>query len=367
MHNVHPEVFRLFNNVNTRDKNKKIINDLLFWRKRLPQENKDVLEKFINQFNDIHDALMPVIDVGISFDLWLVGGSVRDLLLGNGHLIKDLDIMLSFHQPVVPRVPTLKFLVKKTKFDLTKPELQPLIYRNSSTTPFEHWEFLQSKAKSRKAEQQKTILRKAAFFDIVACSLAQKLTLTEVYKPALEALKDNPLTEKYVDGRISGVIKLNKEGWDWPVDILVTQNNVDTFLTAFDFGICKVGMELLRGQDVREQRKILPHTPSNLMKRVRVTKHFLEDFQKKQLSMTVSEMMTLKQIQHSCENHLERLEKKYPWKVKVNIDESEVDSLFVKEKKPNLLLEYLNAFFLKRKLERSLEKKDVSNKTIKKI
>jgi hypothetical protein len=367
MRNVHPEVFRLFNDVNTKSKDKKTINDLLFWRKKIPQENKAILEKIINQFNDIHEALQPLADVGVTFDLWLVGGSVRDLVLGNGHLIKDLDIMLSLHQPVVPKVPTPKFFMKKTKLDFTKPELQPLIYRDGSTVAFSHWDILESKEKSGPIEQQKRRVRKTAFFDMISCALAQKLTITESYKPSLEALKQEPLTEKYVDGRLNGVIKINKDNWTWPVDILITENSVDAFLSAFDFGICKVGIELLRGQDVREQRKILPHTPINLMKRARITRHFLEDFQAKQHSMIVSESMTLKQVQHSCENHLERLEKKYPWVVKIDIESSPFNSIPATDGSVDVKEEYLKSFFLKRKLERTLDVKVETKKVVKKI
>lgn len=369
MRNVHPEVFRLFNDINTRAPNRKLINDLLFWKKKIPKENKEILNKIINQFNDIKESLQPLMDLGVSFDLWLVGGSVRDLLLGNGNLIKDLDIMLTFQQPVTPKFPGKKAFLKKSKLDFTIPQLQNIVFPTGSTTPFEHWDFLDAKNKARdyKIQQKKQRVKQAALFDMITCCLGQNINLTEVYKPSVDEAKQEELSEKYVDNRITGVIKLHKESWSWPVDILVSVYSVDTFLTAFDFGICKVGMELLRGADVREQRDILPHTPENLMKRVRVTRHFLEDVTNKQISMLVSEVMTMRQLQHSCENHLERLEKKYPWKLKVDIEPSEFLPGPPQAKKTDVRQEYLESFFLKRKLDRNLDKKEIEKKTVKKI
>lgn len=368
MRNVHPEVFRLYNNVNTRSIDKRTIHDLVFWKKRLPKDYKDILEKIINQFNDIQDSFKPLIEMGISFDLWLVGGSVRDLLLGNGHLIKDLDIMLSFNQGKSPMIPKAKVFMKKSKIDFTNPVLQPIIYREGSSIAFSHWDFLETKTKDYKVERQKTKVRKVALFDMLVCSLSKNLDPFEIYKPSLDASKDEKITEKYVDSRLDGVIKLRKEGWTWPVDILVTNNTVDAFLTAFDFGICKIAMELVRGSDIREQRKILPQNPSNLMKRIRLTKHFLDDLQNKQLSMSISEGMSLRQVQHSCENHLERLEKKYPWKLKINVEESTFDANSLASKSnSDVRSEYLEAFFLKRKLDKNLDKKESNKKVVKKV
>jgi len=95
-------------------------------------------------------------------------------------------------------------------------------------------------------------------------------------------------------------------------------------MKAFDFGICITAIELVNAIDLRKQRFMFPQSPEELMKRVRLTHHFLEDIKNKQLSINVSKMINLRQLKHSCEKHLPRLEKKYLWKLKINIFDDDI-------------------------------------------
>lgn len=370
MNNIHPEVFRLYNDVFTKNVDKKIINGLLFWNKKIPKENQLILDRIIRQSSEIYESLIPLTELGITFDMWLVGGSVRDLLLGNGKLIKDLDIMINVYQAPMPKIPKASQFIKKSKFDFNKKQLQSIVLRKDSKTHFEHWNLLHSKSKDWKVKQKQRLLYDVAAFDVFACALGQKFDLYELYPPSLEQVNNFENSNQYLDLRLKGVIKIKKEGWDWPVDILMSNNNVDSFMQAFDFGICKTAIELVRSFDVRGQRFVFPQTAEDLMKRVRLTHHFLTDFKNKQHSMNVSEVMSLRQVKHSCEDHLPRLEKKYPWSVKINVDDygDEFDGNGAKETNIQKQKEdYLNAFFLQRKLNRTLSTNELEKKKVKKI
>lgn len=382
MHNLHPEVFRLHNDVNTKHIDKKTIHDLLFWKKTLPETSKSALENIIKQYNDIFNSLKPMMKLGITFDLWLVGGSVRDLLLGKPELISDLDIMLTFRQSVQPKIPKVsKFM--KSKLDFTKEQLKPIVYRNNSEAPFEHWKVLETESipPDWKVEQAKQKFRPVALFDILACCLGQDMDLYEIYNPKIDGENSVELTERYVDHRITGVIKMRKDGWKWPVDIIMSEYHVNEFIDSFDFGICKAAIELLRGSDIREQRKINPLTPKSLMTRARLNPQFIKDYTAKELNMLVSGGMTLRQVKHSVEKHLPKLELKYPWPVTVKLNHADdFDVGFLPSPPPPVIAgavptpvtapvksedirsTYLEAFFMARQLEKNLERKEFEPK-----
>jgi hypothetical protein len=321
--------------------------------------------------------------LGITFDLWLVGGSVRDLLLGNPSLISDLDIMLTFRQQVQPKIPKASSFMKRSKLDFTKEQIKSIVYRNNSETPLSHWQLLEQKTKNWKINQAKQKLRPTVLFDMLACCLAQKLDLYEIYSPKLDGENNVELTQRYVDHRITGVIKIRKDNWKWPVDIIMSEYSVNEFIESFDFGICKAAIELLRGSDIREQRKLVPHTAKSLMTRARLNPQFIKDYQAKELNMVVTSGMTLRQVQHSVEKHLPKLEAKYAWPVKVKVTEvDDFSSTFspaqalnalgvppaaaqviaTKQANEDMRSTYLESFFMARQLERNLDKKEFEPK-----
>lgn len=351
---MHPEAFRLFNSGKNKNKEIKLVNNLFFWNNKIPKENKEMLEQIIVQANEMYDSLKPLISLGITFDLWLVGGAVRDLVLGKPFLIKDLDILLTFNQTEKIKIPKPKIFMKKTGFDFNKPQLQSILIRDDKNEPFNHWRIIESKGALYKTKKKIKIAQKVALFDMVACAFGQSFDMYEMYKPITEQEEKIDNSDKYLDLRIEGVIKIKKDNWRWPADILVSTFGIDSFLSAFDFGICKVGMELFRGSDMREQREMIDLSPKELLRKARVTEHFLSDVIGNKLSMSIGEMMTVRQMKHSLEIHLEKLEKKYPWELKIEIADNNSGLLYDdfedNKKTKDLRVEYLKAFMLKRKL-----------------
>lgn len=369
MNNVHPEVFRIYNTTYKKNKEAKLINELFFWGKKIPKENRLVLNKIIEQTDEIIESLKPLVKLGITFDLWLVGGSVRDLLMGNSHQIKDLDILLSFSQPNRPPIPTVNQFLKTTNFNLDRPELTPLLFRTEKNELFDHWNVLRRNKNQIGFEvnQKKKYAHNAALFDMIACSFTQSFDVYEIYKPHLVKVDIEEISDNYLDVRLQGVMKMKKHNWNWPVDVLVSNYSIEPFLNSFDFGLCKVGLELLRGSDLREQKTIEKNTPESLLKKARINTHFLEDALNKKHTMLVTEWVTVKQLQHSCEIHLPKLEAKYPWGISVDVEE--MSDPFLSDnnigKTEDKRETYLKSFFWQRKLNKTLKVKDVEQKLLK--
>lgn len=362
----HPEVFRLYNNVYTKDINKKIINNLFLWNKKISLENKKILNNILIQLNEIYQSLVPVINMGITFDLWLVGGSVRDILLGNGKLIKDLDIMISFNKNQNPYILPIKDFMKTSNFNFKNEKLKNIIFhKNTNNSPFDHWNLLYQKSNDYKIKTKQKLVKNVVLFDILSCAFAQKFDLYETYKPSMEIEKDFENADKYLDLRINGVIKIRKDDWQWPVDVLITSYNPDSFIDAFDFGICKVGFEIINTVELNKQKFFMPLTPEDLLKKGHVTKHFLKDVKNQELSMIVTEFMNNKQLKHSCEIHLKKLEEKYPWKINIKIEGTNI--LGQEIKKEDSRQKYLDAFYMKNKLNKELNIEKKGNHILNKL
>ncbi|NCQ51561.1 hypothetical protein GW796_06650 [archaeon] len=346
MLNYHPEVFRLYNDIYSENVNIKYINDLLFWNKTIPKEIEMVLNKIQIQCLDIYKSLESLERFGLTFDIFLVGGSVRDLILGKSSSIKDLDIMISLSQPLRPKLPSAIDFIDKSGFNFELTQLKKLIYKSKKNIKFEHWN------KNKSLDKNRNLV----FFDMISCALGQKFDLYHIYEQSLKQKDSN----RYLDLRIEGVIKARSPNWTWDVDFLITNYNIDAFLSAFDFGICKVGLELIRGQDIREHKKNFPETAKDLLKNVRLTNSFIEDATNKQLSMIIGYQRTVKELHHSCEIHLKQLVEKYPWDVKIMFDENAVEKYMEIEHNP--IDEYIKSFLLKHKLSQTLPKnKGVNN------
>lgn len=351
---VHPEVLRNFNSIYVKNPHKTLIHNLLFFNKKIPASLEYKINEIVQQCREIYTCLEPLVEMGFTFNMWLVGGSVRDLLLGKENEIKDLDIVISFFENKTKMLNSDQF-IKKSGFNFTMPSASHFISRNGSDKPFEHWKTSFYKLPKYKREQA---VRSAFFYDILGCAIAQKLNILEVYKPKLSS--SAPINENYMDTRLDGVIKLKEEHWSYPVDILITSYSVENFIDCFDFGICKAGFDFVRAHELKLQRYDPPQNAQDILHRAFLTKHFLDDVYEKKISMSVGEHMLLGHLRHSCENHLPRLEEKYKWPVKINIETSasyNEDSL---GKQDNILVKYLDSFFLQKKLNENLHLKETA-------
>lgn len=362
--NYHPEVFRLYNDIYNKINNRKVINDLVYWNKKIPKEQSDIVIKIQHQCEDIFKTLKPLIKMGLTFDMWVVGGSVRDLLLGNHNNIKDLDIVLSFsHYPPI-KYPSAKQFLNKSEFNFELESLKEIVYKNNENEEkleaFKTWSSINFKTKSKLRIKKNELFKKVIKYDMVAVALAQNHIIEKSYPPIInlddkssktnnESNNPDNIQQTYLDSKIDGVIKLNDKNWSWPVDIFITNFNIHDFVESFDFGICKTALCVVRKEEVVGQNYIFPKDDKKIFNRLMFTEHFLNDFVNKSLSFYINPGFTINQIEKSLDNHLPRLKNKYDWKV-ISIFDNYISDNDIRKK-------YVESYFLKKEIEKNLEVK----------
>lgn len=365
MNNNHPEVFRFYNNVFTKSPNKKVINDLFYWGKEIPKEKYNILLDILKQLNDIKKSLDPLIKLGIVFDIWLTGGSVRDFLLNKETLIKDLDVMIQLNTYCDIELLHIDRFLKETNFKVDTPKLKKLSLRDSEK-PFSLWTHTNKYYKSKKRRQKEDKTKEQVYFDIFTLALGQHFEIEEFYPPKEKTIEN---AESYLDLRLKSVIKIKKDSWKWPVDILMTDYDIDGFLQGFDVGICQASLEYVNKEDLLKQKDTIPKKPEDLLKLAQINYSFLEDIKNKELKLRVTNGMEVNQIINSLENHFPRLEEKYDWKIVINYmnidftenfnwDKEELENLLKKDKKG--IISMVKNYFLSRKIKNNLDEKSIS-------
>lgn len=350
----HPEVFRLTSNLFGKNADKKTIHHLSYFQKKIPPDIEKISNQILSQCEEIYQALKPLVDCGVVFDMWLVGGSVRDLLLGRHDVVSDLDIMLSFHYHTQNKNPSAARFISTSGINAHNHADIAWIneFKIDNTKPFQHW---QSK-KNKNLTQQ-------ICYDMVACLLKEKFTITDKYQPILKIIENeknkliqkagfkNNNPENYLNKRLSGVLKIKKETWKWNCDILITRTSPVEFLKAFDFGICKVGVDLIDSFFLAKNFDNFPKNSKSFFNQLKFDKHFLADYQNKKITMSAQDI-NLSQLKHSCEIHLPKIVKKYNMPVTIlglNNDTS-----------PNEIIknDYIKSFLMQKKLTDTLPEID---------
>ena len=342
---------------------KKQIHSLAYFDTIIPKNISLVAEKLRTQCLDIYEVLKPLEKMGINFDLWLVGGSVRDLLLKKSELISDLDICISFKSHSIIRQISAQDFLKHSKL---KAEDFPLLAwkdGDRSKPAFSHWNAINKKVKFSKKnsnnsenEKAKTIAFTHICYEMLYCLLANNFDLYQSFAPY--AGKSN-LYNQYAGDRIDGVLKLRSPKWSWNCDILITKEHPQKFVDSFDFGICKVGIELVKSYLRHYNIEFFPQNIKDLFLRIHFTDEFLTDIKAKKHIIRLENQASLSDIQRSLENHLPKISLKYDWPVVFKApvicrdDESGIDKI---EEKIN----FVNSFLRKEKLEIFLGEKTTS-------
>ena len=350
MNSHHPEILThsetLFDPCTVKDN----INILTRFNQKIPVNIQTISESIRLQCLDIYDALKPLEKLGIRFELWLTGGSVRDLLLGHENNINDLDIMLSFVHHTSKRKITGKQFIEMTG-------INPLDYpgiawldKNYNEPPFSHWE------KKSDNERSDSDIKIQACYDMSYCLVAQKLKIQSHYIPYLKSKTvstDAIIEEDYLDNRLRGVLKINMPHWKWKCDLLITQHAPLAFLKAFDFGICKVAVQLYNSSLAIESKESFPLDVKEFFLNIRFDKDFLEDYELKQIRMN-AQTVNIGQLKHSFDIHLPKILKKYPWKLVV-IEDKTLNS--DSEEESHEKSKYINTHIFNNKLNQSLNEK----------
>lgn len=370
MKNIHPEIFRLTDKIFDNNTISKTINKITYQDKSIPKDVSQTIESIQKQCWEIYKALEPLVHCGVVFDVWLTGGAVRDLLLKKHHQISDLDIMISFSAHSIGKTPSPEFFLNQSGIN-AKNEFSQLAWptQEYEKPAFEHWSWIHKKSKSRFVHYLGDDYCRQTMFEMVYCLLAKNFEIIEKYGPKNMVLKRESELDigEYVNNRLAGVIKLKKDTWKWNSDILITYNKPTSFLSVFDFGICKAGVELINSDYLIRNKDFFPQNERDFFEKMKFEKDFLTDIKNKKIIIKNFSGLEVNQLQRSLEKHLPKLLAKYPeYKIEINTasfknikDAINYPSLENEMKKTNFIHAWINQKTLKEKLPEKKEKEKV--------
>jgi hypothetical protein len=246
----------------------------------MAQPRNEVVNKLNNDLILIKNLFHPLLALGIKVELSLVGGAVRDFYTLDPSKIKDLDILVT--------IPSWSF------------ENQIKQMTNQSLTKF----FFSQQLENVEWKDEESPEFKA--YRLIQLCLVDKIGIEKSYSPRIANVETMLEHDNYTMWEIevlNGVIKLKDEKLNYPCDILISKLPNQTFISRFDFEICKAGFDLsklTKNWDVVDYAKFFFSCPA-----------FFKDCQNKTLT-TVLDNRSQGGIEKSMQYHLPRLQKKYP-------------------------------------------------------
>ena len=265
-----------------------------FWEKitfylgRVPELHYNTASNIVNQINDLIIKLIPLYQVGLRYDIYLIGGALRDFMLAGPTRIKDLDILFSINKDsiktVLERTPliTLESIIGKdlhSKID----------WNNDSETNKIHGLFNYILSKNYDVEKAFTI-----------DDIESKAIVKDDY--------ENILTKE-----LEGLISMNGTDNSFPMDILLTTAKIDDYLKTFSFEICKAYVPFFQHEHARMMPSVFYFLES-----IHVTNGFMRDAMEETISMYMPNFGTIQKIEKAVKNHLPRVIEKYS-KHKINL------------------------------------------------
>lgn len=345
------------------------------------KESKDlyVFKNMVVTLALIEQSIIKIKEVlDVDLEIALVGGSLRDLILNQHDLIKDLDVVVSIGEIKGFSHPSLE----EADFNIKELSLEDLERTENirDIKALKETKFISSDVLERASNQITSLLKISDFFydiekqttfnDQFIFFLIKELInkdfkIKKEYPPRMmpsEAEKSELLRCSYHNTMLSGVIKLNCEkAFNYPVDILLTRHGVDNYLKTFDFEICKIFL-LFTKENRSDLESILINFTldklENLFNMIEVKAGFIKDISNKTLTFN-AEGFDLEAIEHALLSHYPRLKEKYSDYILAigNVENINEDAL-----------NYLEKFSLVEKLEKTTKEKSVEiKKTIKKI
>lgn len=294
---------------------------LSFSPKHLMEEEKlQVLRKVYDDVESLYHTLSPLINIGIPITIELVGGAVRDYILGKHDEISDLDIFVSYTVPTGERYSTGDEL-RKVLLEMIPEDKRAEYLEGSDDITF--------------------IISKAMLY--------------------LFSTKDNNLvhqsfshSEKYKEtfygqnliNSLEAIIKIENKNGNYPIDVLVSLYEREKLFESMDLNICKTGICFF---DNRQSNRGLPDYDlvfpqfNKLVERFYTTPEFLADLADKKITFD-NFYKTEQQVEYTLSRHLPKVMLKYP------------DYPVVLDKKDDTLEIAIKSTVIHTKLENNLEK-----------
>ena len=190
-------------------------------------EQKNVLDQFSKTLQFIDSQLKPFETQGIHYTLGIAGGCVRDFLMNKSDYIKDIDVVVCFHD-----TNNIDKIIKLQHPEKFVPEINPHQFKEiTGKEPQQSiYDFdVAGDTSPKKNENSKKIILTQACSDL----MAQKAHVKNTYFSHMNIVAD------YFNDQIYGDIKIDIPGVNYPVDLVIAKQDTQDFLHTFDFAICK--------------------------------------------------------------------------------------------------------------------------------
>ena len=185
------------------------------------------LRKMVISLSFVHEALKPLAKLlNFKYEIGIVGGSIRDFLLDKQDYISDLDIVFA--------IKDIKGFSRHTGTTLSKLVLSA----QEITEKLKIASFVYK-------EEDKTDVIEQLLFHLIKESLAKDFHIQEAFAPRmLPQILDQPSKAEiwrsgYHNTLLRGVIKIDAPHLAFPVDLLICNESVKSYVKSFDFEICK--------------------------------------------------------------------------------------------------------------------------------
>lgn len=261
--------------------------------------------KILQTIKSIASSLEPLKDIGLSFEIALAGGSLRDFLTAQEEKIKDLDILVSLN-----KAPGFEYTLAGESnhiFDSMFPNLevltQALNLRNFTYDSFKN---------TTHADQ--------FYYFLITELLAKSWKITRAYAPrpfsqqAREAFAKQCVRSDYHNQFLRGVVKINDEKLSYPVDVLLCNTTSADYVSSFDFEICKAFMVFDSLSEIEslflkvEERNATLKTL--LFNKIMVSQGFISDIEQKRLTLS-PELFDMDAVEHALMGHYPRIQDKF--------------------------------------------------------
>ncbi len=267
------------------DAQKKFIKKITHSYNPIPEDVYNTTTKIIEQINNLILNIKPIFELGIKFNIFLAGGSIRDLLLNNHEKIKDLDIIFDFNDYAHSNEKTFK--------SITLGVIQKFLDIDVSINQQE-WEELTVKEKNYLVIYE--LLNKHY-------KVEKKITLEELKKKA--TLSDSSYAHLLND-KLEAVITLEKGENPYPFDVLIINTAIENYIKTFSLGICKVYVNFLNPLKPK-----LISNPFDFFSTIHGTSAFIDDGINKTITLDMTSFNSIDTINKIIENHFNRICVKY--------------------------------------------------------
>lgn len=287
--------------------------------------NKKIIEEKLKALNEV-----------VEYSLDIVGGSLRDIMLGQPEIISDYDIVISCDGVPIPKLMNLiNSLNIPMKF--YNEELKEIkLFRIDNAKE-------QSKAKGYSLEEstEKYLneeIEKNLLFSMIVNHLMSDSVDYKNYK-------HNNVKKKYMNFHITSINQFKGVN-NSKIDLIVSEYSGINFLSTFDFELCKIKADLKNSK-----------TKEDLLNNMVPLGSMLRDVNNNTLSVNAIKFPK-ESLKYFFNKHLLKLLKKYP-DHKVNLYTTKQINSFTEEEKERWI------FAQKLKMEVDMPEKGIKNKKIK--